>query len=151
MTTRSVQGRRWPIVLIIFEENLIFDFSLCVWSGVMPSTFIESWLNHPEYGVWLQKAKEPTKARCRACEKTFDIASMGHQAVKSHSKGAHHIAHVAKLEKSVKNSSLLTDFMPMKPSTSYTTCGDGDVLAKLPEPTPTPSTFRLKEDTLDAE
>jgi hypothetical protein len=76
---------------------------------------------------------------------------MGHQAVKSHSKGAHRIAHVAKLEKSVKNSSLLTDFMPMKPSTSYTTCGDGDVLAKLPGPTPTPSTFRLKEDTLDAE
>ena len=54
--------------------------------------FQDSWLSNENYELWLRKIpNKNTFARCRLCEKDFDLSNMGEKALKSHAKGKGHI------------------------------------------------------------
>ena len=58
---------------------------------IMPCTYNVEWTTDDDYGTWI--ARDPTsntRAKCKVCEKTFDISTMGTSAVKSHMKGVKH-------------------------------------------------------------
>ncbi|CAF1504348.1 unnamed protein product [Rotaria sp. Silwood1] len=47
--------------------------------------FKKDWLNIKEYSPWLQEIKnDPTKARCKACLRTFSVHYDGKTALKKH-------------------------------------------------------------------
>jgi hypothetical protein len=65
-------------------------------AGTMPGAciFNDSWTTHSEYSVWVVRAADKSKARCRLCLKDFDVSNMGESALKSHAKGTKHIRRV---------------------------------------------------------
>ena len=49
--------------------------------------FKDAWLENEAYKDWLLRdSKDEHKARCSLCTKTFEIASMGESALRSHVK-----------------------------------------------------------------
>lgn len=69
--------------------------------------FRTEWLSINEYSSWLQEIKhDPTKARCKACLKTFSVHCDGKSAVEKH---MHSITH-EKAINSIKKISSLTLF-----------------------------------------
>ena len=57
------------------------------------SFFNEDWLDskiYPEFAKCLVKAEDRTHARCRVCQKSFELSNMGVQALRSHQRGKKH-------------------------------------------------------------
>ena len=52
--------------------------------------FRVDWMGQEEFKIWLHADSDPTKANCKVCKTTFDIANMGITALRSHSKGRKH-------------------------------------------------------------
>lgn len=53
--------------------------------------FQSAWLSNDDYKLWVAPdTANPHCAKCTRCRKTFDIASMGESALKSHAKSAKH-------------------------------------------------------------
>ncbi|XP_070554389.1 uncharacterized protein [Ptychodera flava] len=61
--------------------------------------FNDLWLKQPEYLGWLERAQDKSSAKCKLCEKTFDVSNMGEAALKSHAKGVKHQALVGQKQK----------------------------------------------------
>lgn len=63
------------------------------WHRIMPGKckFQSAWLSNDDYKLWVAPdTANPHCAKCTRCRKTFDIASMGESALKSHAKSAKH-------------------------------------------------------------
>lgn len=58
-------------------------------------TFTNAWITNTNYSAWISKDKDPHKAKCVVCPKTFDISNMGEAAVKSHMAGQKHKKNMA--------------------------------------------------------
>lgn len=57
------------------------------------STFQQDWLNpdlNPEFAKWARAGRDRSSVFCEICNKSFDISSMGKQALSSHSKSLKH-------------------------------------------------------------
>ena len=53
--------------------------------------FFMGWIQKEEYKNWIAADRmSKSKARCRICNKSFDVASMGEAALQSHMKGKKH-------------------------------------------------------------
>src|SRR6218665_1459289 len=60
--------------------------------------FQTTWLSHKDYKIWIMKDKATTQAKCKLCDKTFDISNMGEAVMRSHIRGKGHIDFVVKLQ-----------------------------------------------------
>ncbi|GBN09359.1 hypothetical protein AVEN_156318-1 [Araneus ventricosus] len=53
--------------------------------------FQEDWLSDPSFSSWIEKMPLNNKiAKCKLCNKTFDLSNMGRRAVSSHMDGSKH-------------------------------------------------------------
>jgi len=75
----------------------------------MSCTFQDKWASDPIYKDWLQRIKEkPNFAFCKLCDKTIDLATMGHSALKSHTRGQKHKERILSLQAQGNLNSLIT-------------------------------------------
>ena len=54
------------------------------------SHFQSCWLQDDKYKSWISEAASVLKARCKWCQKDFDVTLMGSAALDSHAKSAKH-------------------------------------------------------------
>ena len=68
-----------------FAPEEIFKMGKC--------TFSQAWLNNGQYQSWIARTSDGSKsrARCRLCQKDFDVSNMGEAALKSHMSGKKHV------------------------------------------------------------
>ena len=59
-------------------------------------TFRDEWLQNDKYKPWLARDKLNSKAKCKACYKSFDICNMSEMAIVSHMKGKKHNERIRK-------------------------------------------------------
>lgn len=78
--------------------------------------FNSVWLHAEKYKLWLERVEDPGRAKCKLCQKTFDIANMGEAALTSHAKGAKHQGAMVARQACASNS--ITGFF--KPQTATT-------------------------------
>ena len=53
--------------------------------------FSKAWLDEEDFKKWLSPVADNTQARCKQCNKTFNLSNMGRQALVSHAAGKKHI------------------------------------------------------------
>ena len=79
------------------------------------STFQDSWFVNPKYNLGISSVEtNKTKAHCKLCHKTFDLACGGATALDSHQKGQEH----QHLKKTRKTDAIGTFFSPQPSSKS---------------------------------
>ena len=49
--------------------------------------FSKDWLEDPDFKNWFVSCTNNTQARCKLCQKTFNLSNMGRQALVSHASG----------------------------------------------------------------
>ncbi len=52
--------------------------------------FIGKWLTHPELKPWIQRDKDQHRAFCKFCNRSVDVSTKGHSALKSYMTGTKH-------------------------------------------------------------
>ena len=60
--------------------------------------FSKDWLEDPDFKNWLVSCTHNTQARCKLCQKAFNISNMGRQALVSHASGKKHKLHDSKVQ-----------------------------------------------------
>ena len=80
------------VLLLIYSMFSNCMFLYILFRFIMPGkcTFTNKWVTNPTYSAWISKDKDPHKAKCVVCCKSFDISNMGEAAVKSHMSGKKH-------------------------------------------------------------
>ena len=73
--------------------------------------FNENWISNVVYKDWVLRDVSQHKARCRVCQKSFDISNMGEAALKSHMKGSKHVELMQTVAKTV---SPITNFITVE-------------------------------------
>ena len=58
----------------------------------MTTKFKDCWLEDPLFSPWLEKAADKKSAKCKKCQVSFNLSTMGKRALQSHMQGKKHIA-----------------------------------------------------------
>lgn len=120
--------------------------------------FNESWITHSAYKNWIVKDRSSIhKARCKLCQKSFDISNMGESGLKSHLSGKKH----KELEALTAKSPGISQFISASNTTATSPSGlSAPSTSALNPPAPRTcdpvkdsliSSYLAKEETLKAE
>ena len=60
--------------------------------------FSKDWLEDPDFKIWLVSCTNNIHARCKLCQKTFNLSNMLIQALVSHTSGKKHKLHDSRVE-----------------------------------------------------
>ena len=60
--------------------------------------FSKHWLDDDEFKQWLVAVSERTEAKCKSCNKGFNLSDVGKQALVSHAAGKQNMAVTAKVQ-----------------------------------------------------
>ena len=59
----------------------------------------KDWLEDPDFKNWLVSCTNNTQARCKLCQKTFNLSNMGRKALVSHVSGKKHKLHDSRVQR----------------------------------------------------
>ena len=68
--------------------------------------FSKDWLEDPDFKNWLVSCTNNTQARCKHCQKTFNLSNMGRQALVRHAKSKKHKLHDSRVQMFFKSATV---------------------------------------------